>query len=94
MHGTKGEVNVDRQKLRDAIKKDIIEHPTEFTPAKAQEFKSALRNVLPSHDADNITLFLTRTSSYVHNKNPADGQVSSHKIIIRRDSIFTSFILV
>lgn len=78
-YGLNGKVNVDRQQLRDAIKKDVIGHPKEFASAEARDFKSDLADVLPEAQANEVTAMLRRASDDANSMHPVDGMVSLHK---------------
>lgn len=82
-YGLNGKVNVDRQKLRDAIKNDLIEHK-QFTSAEARDFKSDLEGVLPEAQIDEIIVRLRRVSDHVSGPvskmETLGGLVRLHKI--------------
>lgn len=75
-----GKVDVDRLKLRNAIEKDVVDHPREFASAEARDLKSDLEGVLPAEEASELIAMLRRAYDRVKTRSLADALVSLYKI--------------
>lgn len=62
MYAMHDKVNVDRIKLFEAVKKDIISHPKEFASSEAHDFQEDLAGTMPQKDLNDITRLLRKMS--------------------------------
>lgn len=71
-----GKVNVDKRKLRYAIRKDVVDHLDRFSSAEARDLNLDLDGILPAEEINELTAMLQRSFDYIRKGKPVDNLVN------------------
>lgn len=71
-----GRADVERSKLLEAVKIDVLPYPLSFDSEKADKFKSDMKDALPEEELNGLADVLQRTSQYNRQGRKSEGFVS------------------